>query len=609
VDASAAGPNSTILISRPTGLGALPETGENSGVAGRGGMSGDGRFVVFTSGADDLGVRDTHIHVWVRDTVSGTTTLVDRLPGGGAAGDGNAFGAAISRDGGTVCFLGTATNLVAGITGTHVFAVTLATGAIVVADRANGAAGAVANGTPFRCALDATGLRLAFDSDANNLVPLDNNFTFDVFVRHLAADATERVSVDSNEIELSEAALFPTINADGTRIAFQTSAALAGDTNGFTDVYVRDRVAGTTVRASVGTGGVQGNGTSAEAAIDDAGTHVAFASTATTLDLGGDGNGVADVFWRDLVSDTTILVSRATGGAGALGDGQSIGAAISGDGLGVAFESSAGNLGAGTPPASGKWIYLRRLGTNVTSLLSRATGAAGDAANASANGASLGTAPTVVTWGSRASNLDPDASGEFFQVFKRDVSTTTLVSRPTGTGPRAATVNDSAAGGPRAISADGRFVVFTSEADGLDPAAAGIVRHVFVRDTLENTTTLVSRGAGPAGVPADGRSEVCAIAANGTHVAFVSRATNLLAGVTDVQVYVRDLTTARSRWRAAPAHRATRPPWTSTRSSSRMSAPTVVGWFSSPSIRWYLPTRTPAATCTCATSSRERRRS
>jgi hypothetical protein len=98
-------------------------------------MSGDGRYIVFRSGADDLGVRDTHVHAWVRDTVSGTTTLVDRVPGGGAPGDGNVLDPAISREGGTVCFTGTATNLVSGVTGTHVFVVTLATGAIVVADR------------------------------------------------------------------------------------------------------------------------------------------------------------------------------------------------------------------------------------------------------------------------------------------------------------------------------------------------------------------------------------------------------------------------------------------------------------------------------------------
>ena len=380
-------------------------------------------------------------------------------------------------------------------------------------------------------------------------MPGDNNDLSDVFVRDLVANTTTRVSVDENGAQATTGGQGGDISADGLKIAFESDAKLVSvDTNGEKDVYVRNTQAGTTVRASVGTGGVQGIFGSFSAAIDDAGTHVAFVSFNDNFDLGGDTNNSNDVFWRDLGSDTTILVSRATGPNGALGDADSEAPAISGDGLGVAFESGATNLGAGTPPPNARWIYLRRLGTNDTSVLSRASGAAGAVADAFAASVSLGTAPTVAAFVSGASNLDADASGEFSEVFKRDLSgtpATTLVSRPSGTNPRSALVNHSFMASPQSMSADGRLVLFSSSADGLDPAAPGRFTRAFVRDTVANTTTLVSRAPGPDGAApiADVTFNGAAMGADGTHVVFMCPAKNLLEGVTGLQVYVRNLTT------------------------------------------------------------------
>jgi Tol biopolymer transport system component len=544
--ASGAGVNATLLLSRPSGLGALPGPGDGVTSLAPKAISADGRMIVFASGADDLGVSDTLVHVWVRDTLAGTTTLVDRVPGEGTPGDGVADTAAISADGATVCFVGNATNLVAGVNGIHVFVVTLSSGAIAVADRAGGAAGAVGNEAALRCALDAVGTRVVFDSRASNLVPGDTNAAVDVFVRDLGAGSTTRVSVSATGTQAPNGGQGGAISADGLSVAFDSPDALvAGETVDFRDVYVRNLQAGTLVRVSVGTGGVEANAHSFGAALDDTGGHVAFVSGATNLDPAVvDTNNSLDVFWRDLSgSDTTMAVSRATGAGGALGDEDSEAPAISGDGLGVGFESAATNLGEGPPP--GRWVYLRRVGTNETLLLSRANGAAGAPADGASSAVSLGATATVAAWFSRGSNLDAAASGEFGAAFRRDLSgapVTTLVSRPSGTGPRSAALNDSFLG-PRAASADGRLVVFESLADGIDPTAAGRRRHVFVRDVATNLTTLVSRGPGFAGAVANGDSFLPAISAGGTHVVFASRATNLLAGVTTPQVYVRDLAT------------------------------------------------------------------
>jgi Tol biopolymer transport system component len=539
--------NSTILLSRPSGLGALPVPGDNFSSLGPKALSGDGNHVVFVSAADDLGVSDARQHVWFRDTLAGTTTLVDRVAGGGPPADGDALIAALSRDASTVCFLSEATNLVPGATGVHVFVATLSTGAIVLADRATGAGGAVGNADAAFCSLDATGTRVVFESDADNLVPNDTNTEEDIFVRDLGADTTERVSLNAMGLQASGGGRNPSISGDGLKVAFASGDGLvADDDNNTQDVFVWNRQTSTLVRASLGTGSVEANGPSFENALDDTGSFVAFTSVADNLEP-GDTNGRFDVFWRALGSDTTILVSRATGGSGALGDDHAFSPAISGDGLGVAFRSGATNFGDGPPPPGGGRVYLRRLGTNVTTLLSRATGATGDLADADAATPSLATAPTVAVFASSASNLDPGASGEFPEVFRRTLSgtpETTLVSRPGGTAARNALVNDSRLPfGSRAVGAEGRLVVFESTANGLDPAASDALSHVFVRDTVSNTTTLVDRGPGPAGTIADARAEGASIAASGSHVAFLSSATNLLAGVTGRQVYVRDLAT------------------------------------------------------------------
>ena len=112
--AGAAGPGSTLLVSRPDGLGPLVPAGDNHAAAGTRALSGDGRFVVYAGRADDLGARDGHQHIWLRDTMTGSTTLVDRGPGG-VPGDGDAGTPSISRDGSAVCFGSLAGNLVAGV--------------------------------------------------------------------------------------------------------------------------------------------------------------------------------------------------------------------------------------------------------------------------------------------------------------------------------------------------------------------------------------------------------------------------------------------------------------------------------------------------------------
>ena len=142
---------------------------------------------------------------------------------------------------------------------------------------------------------------------------------------------------------------------------------------------------------------------------------------------------------------------------------------------------------------------------------------------------------------SDATNLDPADTDVFADVFVRDLqaNTTILVSRATGS---SGVKGNSASSGP-AISANGRFVAFHSWASNLGPADTNGVIDVFVRDLQANTTTLVSRATGPSGVKGNDTSRVGAISADGRFVAFDSYATNLDFWDTDStpDVFVRDL--------------------------------------------------------------------
>ncbi|GGM64659.1 hypothetical protein GCM10011608_57580 [Micromonospora sonchi] len=96
----------------------------------------------------------------------------------------------------------------------------------------------------------------------------------------------------------------------GRYVLFHSLASdlVPGDTNQVDDVFVRDRRAGTTVRASVATGGAQGNADSDSALISGQGRFVVFGSAASNL-VPGDSNGTGDVFVRDLRAGTTVRVS------------------------------------------------------------------------------------------------------------------------------------------------------------------------------------------------------------------------------------------------------------------------------------------------------------
>jgi Tol biopolymer transport system component len=199
--------------------------------------------------------------------------------------------------------------------------------------------------------LSADGRYVAFISAAGDLVPGDTNGCDDVFVRDRQSGTTERVSIATDGTQANDhcgvGGVGVAISADGRYVAFPSDASnlVAGDTNARRDAFVRDRQAGTTVRASVSSAEAQGNLSRGSRSISGDGRYVAFVSYATNL-VPGDTNGQEDVFVRDLVAGTTTRVNMSAGGAQANAP-CSLSCALSDDGHYVGFESGASNLVTG----------------------------------------------------------------------------------------------------------------------------------------------------------------------------------------------------------------------------------------------------------------------
>jgi Tol biopolymer transport system component len=309
-------------------------------------LSGDGRLVVFMSQATNLVAGDVngHTDVFVRDRTTGTTSCASVDPSGNVSDQGAVF-PSISADGSIVAFSSTSTNLVAGDANgkSDTFARDLAAGTMEIVSVDS--AGAQADGhSQYAPALSSDGRFVAFTSDATNLVPGDTNGYTDVFVRDRSGGTTERVSVDSNGAEGSGTVYgSPSISSDGTVVAFTSGSTnlVPNDNNKAWDVFVHDRTSGATERVSVDSSGAEGNGSSVEPAISADGQTVAFSSNAANF-VAGDRNFRSDIFVHDRRAGFTACMSLTP--AGTTGNDASVETGISGDGQMVVFASAAPDL-------------------------------------------------------------------------------------------------------------------------------------------------------------------------------------------------------------------------------------------------------------------------
>jgi Tol biopolymer transport system component len=194
--------------------------------------------------------------------------------------------------------------------------------------------------------ISGDGRTVVFASADPGLVAADTNGVADVFLADRPTATTTRISVASNGTQANGASGEPSVSGSGQRVAFTSTATnlVAGDTNGVADVFLADRPTATTTRISVASNGAQADGPSGEPSVSADGTAVAFTSTATNL-VAGDTNGVADVFRGRPADGLTERVSVTDTGAQA--NGWSGSPSVSGGGGVIAFVSAAANLAPG----------------------------------------------------------------------------------------------------------------------------------------------------------------------------------------------------------------------------------------------------------------------
>jgi Tol biopolymer transport system component len=332
-------------------------------------ISDDGRLVAFTSFASDLVPGDTNgavnpnsgIDVFLRDRRTRTTERVN-VSSAGAQADGASLSADLSPDGRVVAFPSAATNLVPGDTNDHqdAFIRDVRSGAT---ERVSvSSAGTQGNSDSFSAVVSGGGRFVAFDSAASNLVPGDTNGRTDVFVRDRRTGVTVLVSAGAGGVPGNGDSLSPSISDDGREVAFTSFASnlAPGDINATADVFVHGLRTGTTRHVSVSDAGAPANAASFDVSLSGDGRLAVFSSLATNL-VPGDTNGQQDVFARDLHRDTTERVSLSATGAQA--DGLSQIPAVSPDGRFVVFDSFATNLVPGdTPLTPDLFLRERRTG-------------------------------------------------------------------------------------------------------------------------------------------------------------------------------------------------------------------------------------------------------
>ncbi len=286
-------------------------------------------------------------------------------------------------------------------------------------------------------------------------------------------------------------------------------------------------------RASVNTAGVEASGGTLgaeEARVSGSGRYVVFQSDATNLTAGGDTNGLTDVFLRDLQTGTTIRISEATGGIEATGGTEgSTNASISNDGRYIVFSSDATNLD--TPASNGttRHIYLHDTTTGVTQRIS--VNSLGALADSSSNRAAISGDGNFVVFHSWATNLDTTVTdtNTIRDVFLYNVVSGTIrrISVDSAGNQALPDAADTYQEGSlhAEINTNGRYVVYASDAINLVAGDTNGARDIFVFDTVLNTTTRVDVSS--AGAQSDSYSNRPDISADGRFIVYHGISTNL----------------------------------------------------------------------------------
>ncbi len=395
----------------------------------------------------------------------------------GQDGDGESSvpGISASDDGRYVAFQSAATNLVSGDENM--------VRDIFVYDRTNDTIervsvdddGSEANGESRNPSISEDGRYVVFESDADNLVNGDTNGVTDIFLYDRTDDTIERISVDSDEMEADDRSSNPFISPNGMYVVFQSAATdlTTSDSNGRSDIFLRDIAGGTTVIISISSDDEEANGDSRFPTIDNSGDLVVFDSTASNL-VDGDDNGASDVFLRTISAGTTEILS--TDDDGEEGDDGSFRPVISADGEYVAFFSDAENF-LNEDDNGLRDVFLVELDSGDISLVS--VPAFGNDANGISQTPKISEDGMFVVFESLATNLVVGDDNALLDVFAYDRSDQTVVRLSVDDdGDELEALSRSGA-----INGNGQFVAYVSEDSEIVSGDENMLPDVFVVDT------------------------------------------------------------------------------------------------------------------------------
>ncbi len=392
--------------------------------------------------------------------------------------------------------------------------------------------GAESNGWSYDAAISASGQFVAFRSGADNLTPDDHNAAYDIFLHDRFSGTTELISLAANGLQANDAAYSPAISWDGRYVAFSSYASnlVSGDTNNRSDIFLRDRQEGITLRISVSSNHLQGSDGSYHPSISADGRFIVYASHAVNL-VSGDYNGESDIFLYDRMTQQTTLISVSE--SGVQGNGGSFYPVISADGTMVAFESDASNLVTGDTNGC-RDVFLHQIDSGATIRVS--VDSNGLQGNQESTHAAISADGSRVAFDSDASNLVTDDTNGKSDVFLWEASggTTRRVS-VNGAG-------DQANGWSYhpALSANGSVIAFESDASNLAAGDSNHATDIFLYHLADGSVSLISVAAN--NDPAFGWSTGAALSINGAVIAFESDAANLVPNDTngDQDIFVVD---------------------------------------------------------------------
>lgn len=505
-------------------------------------LSDNGRFAVFSSAAENLVTgADTggYKQVYLRDRTTGELRLISQgLANMGA--NGNSYAARISADGSRIVFLSEASDLISGAsivaTSVYLYDVTSSTMSLV-SHRSTGAEIGI-NDVSTAAALSLDGSKVVFATWATDVIVGvgDANSAMDLYLYDVSSGANTLISHRSNSstnTANAEVRAFA-ISGDGTKVVYESYATNVvpgvSDDNFSVDLFLYDVATGSntlvTRSASSATAVSEGGGFNASISYD--GSRVAFESFSSNL-TAGDSNFDNDIFLFSTNTGTNRLVSHRSNSTTISANAGSYTAEISRDGSRIVFESWATNLITGFSGSTGQ-VYVHNVGTNVNTLVSRASGSTTTGADGDSSIASLSADGQVLLYQSSSTNLvtglvNPENLFAFF-VYSLGTGTTQLVTHSPGA-PLVVTEANLYEG--RGLSADGSTVLLSSYIP-LDNTVTVSEGSVTIYDYSVATNQHVAVAKLPSSTTAAAESTFSDMSLDGRYVVFVSAAPNIVPG-------------------------------------------------------------------------------